>query len=516
MTDDAGAPVSPIGSAQVGSAPVGSAPVRPAPRGSASGGSAPRGELGLLLGAGFDLPEIARQVLNATVPGFADATSVFVLERLFRGEPAARPVGGVVLARRLGSGFSSTRQQSSDTAFPPGEVIAFAEDSPLGRCVHSGLPVVYEQLDGATLDQVRSDGKTMLARYTSFLALPMIVHDTVIGFIGLAREPGKLAFASSDATAAATLVARAGTTIVGALTLLKQRTIADALQRGLLAAEPPAPSRLEMAGRCLPADRQLIGGDWYDVIPLPRDRTGLVVGDVMGHGPEAAAIMAQLRAAAHALADLDLPPAELLERLNRLAATLPNLVLATCAYAVIDPLSRECAIAGAGHLPPVLAFPDGTTRILDLPAGESLGLGTEIYREAAVALPPGAVLALFTDGLVESRTRAFDQGILALQTVLSTSCEDLEATCDALIGTLADHYEDDVTVVLARIPAAPRLTPFTTNVRGASSIPSVAPVADGMPLRSRVTREKGCPESAPASLCPGWLRVWSRCIWVSC
>ena len=507
MTDDAGAPVSPIGSAPAGSLPVGSAPAGAAPAGKApagrepvgkapagaapvgraprgraargsasagsasvgsvSAGSAPRGELGLLLGAGFDLPEIARQVLNATVPGFADATSVFVLERLFRGEPVTHQVGGVVLARRLGSGFSSAGQQSSDTAFPPGEVIAFAEDSPLGRCVHSGLAVVYDQLDGAILDQVRSDGKTMLARYTSFLALPMIVHDTVIGFIGLAREPGKLAFASSDATAAATLVARAGTTIVGALTLLKQRTIADALQRGLLAAEPPAPSRLEMAGRCVPADRQLIGGDWYDVIPLPRDRTGLIVGDVMGHGPEAAAVMAQLRAAAHVLADLDLPPAELLERLNRLAATLPNLVLATCAYAVIDPVSRECAIAGAGHLPPVLAFPDGTARILDLPAGESLGLGMEIYRETAVPLPPGAVLALFTDGLVESRTRAFDQGILALEAVLCASCEDLEAACDALIATLADHYEDDVTVVLARIPAQ-LLNPFTTNVCGAS------------------------------------------------
>ncbi len=428
VTDDAGVPVSPVG-------------------------PAPRGELGLLLGAGFDLAEIAKQVMDATVPGFADGTGVFVLERLFRGgEPAARPDGGVVLARRLGTGFALAGRRSSNAAFPSGEVIAFAADSPMGRCVHSGLPVVYEQLDGRILEHVRSDGKALLSRYTSFLALPMTVRDTVIGFIGLAREPGKLAFADRDAAAAASLVARAGTTIVGALTLLEQRTIADALQRGLLAAKPSAPSWLEVAGRCLPAAGQLIGGDWYDIVPLPRDRTGLVVGDVMGHGPEPAATMAQLRAAAHALADLDLAPSELLWRLNRSAETLPALALATCAYAVIDPVGQTCTIAGAGHLPPVLAGRDGTTWIPELPPGQSLGLGPAVYGEAHIKLPPGAILALFTDGLVESRTRSFDQGILALRDVLSGSWADLEVTCDSLIGTLAEYYEDDVTVVLARIP----------------------------------------------------------------
>src|SRR5487761_1268853 len=291
-------------------------------------GTAPDTEPGLLLGASFDLAEIARLVLDATVPGFADSTGVFVLEQLFRGgEPTGQPTGGLVVSRRLGSGFARAGRQVPDAAFPPGEVVAYAADSPMAECVHGGCPVIFGQPDGQTLERVQSYGSDVLSLYSSYLALPMTVRGAVIGFVVLAREPGKLEFGDSDATAAAGLVARTGTTIVGALTLLEQRTIADALQRGLLAAKPPVPSWLEVAGRCLPAAGHLIGGDWYDIVPLSRDRTGIVVGDVMGHGPEAASVMAQLRAAAHALADLDLEPADLLQRLNRVTATLQRITL---------------------------------------------------------------------------------------------------------------------------------------------------------------------------------------------
>ena len=264
---------------------------------------------------------------------------------------------------------------------------------------------------------------------------------------------GTRGFCDSDAEAAARLAAQAGEGIANTLTLMRQRSIASALQRGLLAAKPPVPSRLEIAGRCVPTSGHLIGGDWYDVIPLPDDRTGLVVGDVMGHGPEAAAVMAQLRAAAHALADLDLAPADLLWRLNRWSGTLDRITLATCAYAVIDPVGQSCILAGAGHLPPVLALPDGTTRVADLPAGQSLGLGPASYGEAHIKLPAGAILALYTDGLVETRTRSFEDGILVLRSLLAAEHGPLESMADALISSLAGRYEDDVTVVLARIPA---------------------------------------------------------------
>jgi hypothetical protein len=410
-------------------------------------------EVGLPLGASLDLAEIARLILTATVPGFAAGASVFALDHLLKGsEAVGQPAGGQVVARRLGTRFARGGRRIPVAAFPPGEVIVFAAGSPYARCANSGQPVAFGEPDRQTLELVGPDGREFLSGYTSFLAVPMTARETVTGLMALVRGPDAPAFSDRDAAAAARLGTQAGAGIANALTLIRERSIADALQRGLLAAKPAITSGLEVAGRCLPTAGHVIGGDWYDIIPLPGGRTGLVVGDVMGHGPEAAAVMAQLRAAAHALADLDLPPAELLQRLNRSTALLQRITLATCVYAVIDPGSRSCTMAGAGHLAPILALPDGTTRVPELPAGQSLGLGTAIYGQARIKLPPGAVLALYTDGLVESRTRSFDQGILALRSVLAREHGNLEAICDALITSLAERCEDDITVILARIP----------------------------------------------------------------
>jgi hypothetical protein len=417
-------------------------------------GAALPGAPEFLLGASPDLAEIARLILAATVPGFADQTGVFVLEQLLAGaESAGRTGGDGVVARRLGTRFASAGPQAAEAAFPAGDVIAFAADSPAARCLRQGRPIAFSRPDAQGLEQIRMGGRVVLAGYNSFLAVPMTADDEPVGFLFLARARGTQGFGDSDAEAAARLAAQAGTGIANTLTLMRQRSVASALQRGLLAAKPPAPSRLEVAGRCVPTSGHLIGGDWYDVIPLPGDRTGLVVGDVLGHGPEAAAVMAQLRAACHALADLDLAPGDLLLRLNRWSGTLERITLATCAYAVIDPGSQSCTLAGAGHLPPVLALPDGTTRVADLPAGQSLGLGPASYGEARIKLPAGAILALYTDGLVETRTRSFEDGILALRSLLARERGPLESICDALICSLAGRYEDDVTVILARIPA---------------------------------------------------------------
>ena len=378
---------------------------------------------------------------------------MFVLEHLLKGaEPAGPATGGKAVARRLGTTFARAGQRVSREAFPPGQVLAFAPNSPYARCMDTGCPVVFSAPDDATLERLRPDGREVVSGCSSFLVVPLTARDTV-GMLALARDPGTPAFSPGEMATAARLGAQAGTAVVNALTLMRHRSIADALQRGLLAAEPPMPSGLEVAGRCLPAAGHAIGGDWYDIIPLDGNRTGLVVGDVMGHGPEAAAVMAQLRAAAHALADLDLAPADLLQRLNRVTATLQRITLATCAYAVVDADGHTCTLAGAGHLPPILAMPDGTTRVPELPAGQSLGLGTAIYGQARIKLPPGAVLALYTDGLVESRTRSFDQGILAMRSILAREHGHLEAIGDALIASLAGRCEDDITVILARIPA---------------------------------------------------------------
>jgi hypothetical protein len=428
-------------------------PALPAEDHPAVSGGGPSLKASISLGTGIDLAEVTRLTLAASVPGFAVGASVFALEHLLKeGEPTGQPVAGQVVARRLGAKFARPGRRVPGGAFPPGEVIAFAADSPLARCVSSGRPVRFSKPDRQATERLGPVGREVVAGYTSFLAVPMTARDTVTGFMVLVRAPGGPAFSERDAAAAARLGAQAGAGILNALALMRQQSIADALQRGLLAAEPVIPPGLEMAGRCLPAAGHVIGGDWYDVIPLPGNRTGLVVGDVMGHGPEAAAVMAQLRTTAHALADLDLAPADLLQRLNRVTTTLQRITLATCAYAIIDADRHACTLAGAGHLPPILALPDGTTRVPELPPGQSLGIGAASYGQARIKLPPGAILALYTDGLVESRTRSFDQGILALRSVLAREHGNLEAICDALIASLAGRCEDDITVILARIP----------------------------------------------------------------
>jgi serine phosphatase RsbU (regulator of sigma subunit) len=170
--------------------------------------------------------------------------------------------------------------------------------------------------------------------------------------------------------------------------------------------------------------------------------------------------MLQLRAAAHALADLDLPPAELLRRLDRTTAVLGVVTLATCVYAVIDPVSQRCVVAGAGHLPPVIAHPDGTTSVPELPSGLPIGLGTAIYGQISLPLPPGTALALYTDGLVDTRTRSSQEGIEALRAGLAaTGPSPLGRCCDRLVGSLAPHPEDDTTLVLARVRSRPITAP---------------------------------------------------------
>jgi hypothetical protein len=408
-------------------------------------------EAELKLRSSLDIAEITRLVLDAAVPEFADAAAVFLSEPLFRAQeitPAGRE--REVTARRLGTRIARESQPPIQDAFPAGEVIAFDADSPYGRCLHARRPVVFASPDRRTLAQVHPGGQDIMSRYTSFLTVPVAAGGRTMGFLGFARTAGSAAFSDADTAVAARLAAGAGTGISSTLALLREQSLAETLQYSLLASEPTPPPGVETAARCLPAAGQVIGGDWYDIFPLPAGRCGLIVGDVMGHGPEAAAVMAQLRTAAHALAQVDLQPAELLGHLDRTTITLRRPVLATCVYAVIDPAARSCTLSAAGHLPPVLTMPDGVTRVPFLPPGQSLGLGSAVYGQARIKLPPGAIIALYTDGLVETRTRSFEQGITRVRDILGTHHDQLDMACDTLITSLAERCEDDATIVLAR------------------------------------------------------------------
>lgn len=218
---------------------------------------------------------------------------------------------------------------------------------------------------------------------------------------------------------------------------------------------PLTACRVLVAHVYLPVGASVIGGDWHDIVPLPGGGAALIVGDAMGHGPEAAAVMVQLRTAAHTLADLELPPGEVLRRLDRMAAGMASAPFATCIYTVVDPAGSSCVAAQAGHLPPVLVLPGGGTRVLGLPPGLPLGLGGDSFAASQISLPPGATLALYTDGLVESRTRPLDEGLAVLQDALSSVLAQpggtLEDACTKVTGMLREHGEDDITLVLARV-----------------------------------------------------------------
>lgn len=397
--------------------------------------------------------------LEAVVPGFAAATAIFTTENLLRGGDAAdagpdgQDLSGRVTLRRTATLFAPGG--SAPGMFPLGDAVVLAPGSPYAQCLADGKPVVSSRPDSQMLEQAGPECRPVFARYSSFLAVPVSVGSIAVGLLVLARTPAVPAFGGSDIADAVHLAAAAGTGLASAVARMRHQSIANALQRGLLAAEPVQPQGVEVEGRCLPAAGNLIGGDWYDLIPLPRRRTGIVVGDVMGHGPEAAAVMAQLRAAGHVLAELDIEPDEFLARLNRLTMTLRDISLTTCLYAVIDPEEHSCTLAAAGHLPPVLALLDGTVQTLSLPGGQSLGVGPAVYGQHRVELPRGSVIALYTDGLVETRNRSFDQGISALRAQLAAPYPTLKTACDDIISTLADRPEDDITLILARIPDSP-------------------------------------------------------------
>jgi Serine phosphatase RsbU, regulator of sigma subunit len=185
--------------------------------------------------------------------------------------------------------------------------------------------------------------------------------------------------------------------------------------------------------------------------------------------------MGQLRTAARTLATLDLTPDEVLLQLSRMSQDLDATQIATCVYAVYDPVTRKCSIARAGHVPPILLHPDGDTEVIELPPGLPLGIGSEPFQMEELTLPVDGVLALYTDGLVESRERDIDVGIATLRTLLSVRLRDLEDICDATINAQRPGDErDDIALMLARVRD---LTPAETSAWRFPVEPSAVPEA---------------------------------------
>ncbi|MEU9866153.1 SpoIIE family protein phosphatase [Streptomyces sp. NPDC047971] len=311
----------------------------------------------------------------------------------------------------------------------------------VGRHASEVLPFLDDSFTRA-MQEVLATGTPILDQYTvgRTAADPDSDHAWSISFYRLEAPNGKVlgvATSSVDVTDRHRAVE-------------EQRHTALTLQRSLLPQPPPRRPGLDIAFRYRPAQASVeIGGDWFDVIPLNNDKTALVVGDVMGSGVTAAAAMGQLRTATRTLADLDLPPAQVMHHLDHITDGLGT--IATCVYAVFDPAAARCHVSLAGHLPPVVLHPDGARELLDLPTGAPLGGCGIPFDTTSIDLGPGDQLVLYTDGLVETRDQAIDARLDALLDVLDDPHRSLDATCDLLLRTLrgeGDH--DDVALLIVR------------------------------------------------------------------
>jgi PAS domain S-box-containing protein len=238
----------------------------------------------------------------------------------------------------------------------------------------------------------------------------------------------------------------------------QQRHIALTLQRSLMGSPPEVPG-IQTASRYLPATRG-VGGDWFDLVPLGAGRTGVLIGDVMGRGLEAATVMGQLRSAANALARTGMPPQQLLDALDAVVRDLPG-QLVTCCYLVINASQGEVTGGSAGHLPVLLARPDATVGQLPIPVSVPLGVGDVPHQETTLPVPHGSTLILYTDGLVETRSSDIGRQIETLEAELRaifTAAPGLGQAADSILASLLpepDAPADDVTLLLARTPAAP-------------------------------------------------------------
>ncbi|MFZ3561788.1 SpoIIE family protein phosphatase [Streptomyces sp. BH055] len=411
-------------------------------------------DAGVRIGSTLDMERTARDLADIAVTDLADVAAVDVLDVIFTGVDPAVPDTGKGAAFRPLAVAARPPSDAVRAADPVGEAAVYAADRLVTECVTTGRPVLVPQLTADTLRRLgRDPDSATLARAGahSYLAVPLTAHGVVLGALSLLRTGNPRPFDAEDCAFACELADRAAISIDNGRWYRHERDTALALQRSLLPQRAAHRPGLEIATRYHPADDASgIGGDWFDVLPLPDDRTALVIGDVMGSGINAAAAMGQLRTATRTLAQLDLSPCQVLHQLDRLSADLDGSSFVTCCYVICDPATGHCRIATAGHLPPVLAHPGGRAQAVEMDPGAPLGLGDSLYTARDFTLAPGSRLVLYTDGLVETRGDAIDTRIEVLLGLLAGH-RPLEETCDHLLEHLRHPgARDDIALLVAQ------------------------------------------------------------------
>ncbi|MFE2629718.1 SpoIIE family protein phosphatase, partial [Streptomyces sp. NPDC059374] len=410
-------------------------------------------EAGAQMGSTLDLRQTAEEVVRVLVPRLADSADVQLLEETLAPDETAASAHGVV--RRAAASFTDPLAPADHLAVdmmqqvPRGSV--YEQVIEAGRAMNLYLADIGQLIPAPEAEPLRA---YLHARVGSARLVPLVARGTVLGAVIVTRTRDREPFDDQDTLLIDELIARAALNIDNARMYSRERDAALTLQRSLMDPCLPDVDGLELTGRYLPAGEHEVGGDWFDAIALSGGRTALVIGDVMGHGIHAAAVMGQLRTAVRTLARRGTTPEQVLRYLDAVVADLGENEMATCLYAVHDPVSGHCLIASAGHPPPLVAD-RGTVAFLDGLAGPPLGVGRQDWRVQHLRLEPRSLLLAYTDGLIETRGTDLEQGMGRLARVVRDPGRPLERICDDLLADLVPGTaDDDVAVLLAR--ALPR------------------------------------------------------------
>ncbi|TDD81047.1 PP2C family protein-serine/threonine phosphatase, partial [Actinomadura rubrisoli] len=429
--------------------------------------------------AGDDRPDPAASVhrfAEAIVPRLADFAAVHLRDEFVRGpearlDPTWTRVGPPL--RRIVS-LDATPSRRIGHLLPAGQVAHWTDGGPVQAALLRGDCVHISRVTGSAADhfaaQLDAPGLERALHGRSLLALPLTAHGAMLGDALIVGEPERPPYGEREVAMLAELARWAAAEIGGALRRQDAHQTAHRLWRESGPELPAHTAGIDLAYRYAPVQSppSLLGGDWLDAIPLPGNRTALVVGDVAGHGAEVAVRMGRCKTMVRTLASLDLPPDVLLSRFDRLVRRLGEEYgrdedfLATCVYAVYDPATRECRIASAGHVPPILVHPDGRAETLRLSPGTPIGYGGDGFGSCSLTPADGSLLALYSDGLVETRHQDLEEGIRSVATRLTGRQRPLEQTCDEVMAGLGTGERlDDVTLLLARLTGPDSPAPVT-------------------------------------------------------
>ncbi|MGW1894524.1 SpoIIE family protein phosphatase [Streptomyces sp. NPDC002004] len=419
------------------------------------------GEASLRIGSTLELERTAQELADVAVPELADVVTVDILETIVTDDDPEGGLRGGTALRRLGKA-PLVGSPVADILAPLGRTLSFPGTAPYTQTLADRKPFLVAHVDERAIApaarHTARPEQLLRAGVHSIMMVPLIARGVVLGLATLYRTSPVGPFDADDVTLAGDLASRAAVCVDNARLYHREHDTAVILQRSMLPQRIVAPPGIEVAHEYLPAgDVNEVGGDWYDVIPLPDGRAALLIGDVMGHGIAAAAVMGRLSSSVRALARLGLSPAELLGHLETTLAELAEPLLATFLYAECDPATGTCSITRAGHPPPAVVGPDGTARLVEAPPGAPLGIGDVSFTTTEVTLEPGSILVMYTDGLVEARGADIDERLGELTHLIAHPELPLTELCDTLVSHLApSSADDDIALLVARIGTAGR------------------------------------------------------------